>query len=99
MWAFRAGVDEVGVALSTLWPYYRRMIKTTIPSEAAKFAATTILKQECASAGGATVSEAVQEILGFITEQKSRAVMEATIVYLEEVLQLICEAITPDQVH
>jgi hypothetical protein len=75
------------------------MIKTTIPSEAAKFAATAILKQECTPTGGATVSEAVQVILGFITEQKSREMMEASIIYMEEVLQLICEAITPDQVH
>lgn len=75
------------------------MIKTTIPSEAAKFAATAILNQECASVGGATVSEAVQTILGFIAEHKGREMMEASALYMEEVLQLVCEAITPDQVH
>jgi len=64
-----------------------------IQSEAAKSSAAEILK-----GGHVSVAEAVQIILQYISDNRDRANFAVGVSYMEEVLELVCQACEPEQV-
>ena len=87
------------IELSTVWPYYRRMIKnnfeahkTAALDEAAQSAAALILKAEHCS-----VAESVQLLLNYIAEHEGGYMMAAAVTYVEQILQGVLDAVEPEQ--